>query len=56
MGENTIAITIEEYKQLLAATVRINVFADYVKREKYSIDREKCGQFLGFEVGKAEED
>lgn len=53
MGDVT--ITMEEYKLLLEASVRIQVFADYVNREKYSIDREVCGRFLGFEVEEKED-
>lgn len=48
MGE--ITITMEEYKELIAAKVRIEVFADFVNRSKYSPEREECGKFLGFEV------
>lgn len=54
MGEVTISA--EEYKKLLGASVRIDVFADFVNAEKYSISRENCGQFLGFKVKKVEED
>lgn len=49
MGEN-ICIPTEEYKKLLENSVRIKVFADYVNSNKYSIEREDCGKFLGFEV------
>lgn len=48
MGEVTISV--EEYKNFLESSVRIKVFADYVKKEKYSIDRDVCGHYLGFEV------
>lgn len=50
MEERNITITTEEYKKLLEASVRVLVFADYVNQSKYSIDREDCGRFLGFEV------
>ena len=49
MGEN---ITLEEYKKLLEASIRISVFADYVNSSKYSIDRENCGKFFDFTVTK----
>lgn len=55
MGEN-ITITVEEYKKLLEASVRINAFADFVNREKYNINREDCGKYLGFEVAENKED
>lgn len=55
MEEKMINITVEEYKKLLEASVRINVFADYVNSSKYSIDREDCGKFFGFEVVKTED-
>lgn len=54
MGEN-IYITTEEYKKLLENSIRIKVFADYVNQNKYSIEREDCGKFLGFEVVKMED-
>lgn len=53
MNENImISIPVEEYKKLIALSVRVEVFADYVNGEKYSIDREDCGTYLGFEVSK----
>lgn len=55
MEEKTITISVEEYKKLLEASVRISVFADYVNDSRYSIDREDCGKFLGFEVVEHEE-
>ena len=55
MEEKVIAIPVEEYKKLLAASIRIDVFANYVNQSKYSIDREDCGRFLGFEVVEHEE-
>lgn len=39
MEERNITITTEEYKKLLETSVRVSVFADYVKQSKYSIDR-----------------
>lgn len=55
MEERNITIPVEEYKKLLEASVRINLFADFVNQSKYSIDREDCGRFLGFEVVKIED-
>lgn len=54
MGE--IMVTVEEYKKLLEAEIRIKTFSDFVKKEKYSIDREVCGSYLGFEVNDAGND
>lgn len=53
--EEKITITAEKYEKLLEASIRISVFADYVNGSKYSIDREDCGKFLGFEVVKEED-
>lgn len=51
MNENNmITIPMEEYKKLVEMSIRVDVFADYVKGEEYSISRKKCGIFLGFEV------
>lgn len=55
MEERNITIPVEEYKKLLEMSVRVSVFADYVNQSKYSIDREDCGRFLGFEVVKEED-
>lgn len=54
--DGNVTITTEEYKNLLECSVRIKVFADYVKKEKYSIDRDVCGNYLGFEVKEEKED
>jgi len=53
--EEKITISVEEYKKLLEMSVRVSVFADYVNQSKYSIYREDCGRFLGFEVVKEED-
>lgn len=45
-----ITISVQEYKRLLECEVRIFVFADYVNKSKYSIDRKECGSFLNFGV------
>ncbi len=55
MEEKTITIAVKEYKKLLAMSVRVELFADFVNGEKYSISREDCGKFLGFEVVKVED-
>lgn len=48
--EGKIEIPVEEYKRLLETSVRVSIFADYVKKEKYSIGQDVCGRYLGFEV------
>lgn len=50
MEEKTITIPVEEYKKLLAASVKIDIFSNFVKGSKYSIDREDCEKFFGFKV------
>lgn len=55
MGE-TITIPTEEYRKLLETFLRVKIFADYVNGEKYSVSREDCGMFLGFEVKEIKED
>ncbi|MBD5543763.1 MAG: hypothetical protein HDR01_05865 [Lachnospiraceae bacterium] len=55
MEEKMITIPVEEYKKLLEANVRISAFADFVNREKYHVDREDCGKYLGFDVIKVED-
>lgn len=55
MGE-TITIPVGEYKELLEASVRVDIFANFVNSEKYSINRKECGNYLGFEVKEIEED
>lgn len=48
--EGKIEIPVEEYKRLLETSVRVSIFEDYVKKSAYSIDRDVCGHYLGFEV------
>lgn len=51
----TITIPVEEYKKLTETYMRVKIFSEFVNREKYSINRESCGFFLGFEVANAED-
>lgn len=53
--EGTITIALEEYRDLVKASARIDAFADFVIKSNYSIDRETCGHFLGFELVEEEE-
>lgn len=48
MGE--ITISVEEYKELLKAWVRVSAFADFVNASKYDIEKEDCGRYFGFKV------
>lgn len=50
----TITIPMEEYKRLLETHTRVEVFKAFVNKEKYNIDRQECGVFLGFEVANGE--
>lgn len=51
----TITISTEDYKKFLEMSVRISIFADFVNRTNYSVDREDCGRYLGFEVDEKED-
>ena len=53
MGEVTIST--DEYKNLIKAQARVEVFAEYVNNEKYSISRVECAKFLGFELVKEDD-
>lgn len=50
----TITIPLEEYKKMVETHARVEVFKKYVEKEEYSIDREMCGTFFGFEVKNGE--
>lgn len=50
MGE--ITISTEEYKNLVKLQARVEVFAEFVNLEKYSVSRAECAKFLGFELEK----
>lgn len=51
----TIEISIEEYKKLVEMQVRVDVFADHVKRSDFSIGRDVCASFLDFELDGCED-
>lgn len=58
MPENiieTITIPLEEYRKLVEAFTRVKIFSEHVQAKKYSIGREECGMFLGFEVANGED-
>jgi hypothetical protein len=54
MNENgkEFIISVKEYKELLAAKVRIEVFAEHVNNSKFSIEREECARYLNFTLKK----
>lgn len=45
--EEKITITMEEYKRYIELSVRIKVLAEYIKQEKYSLDKERIKSTLG---------
>lgn len=51
-----ITISVEEYKRLLEAQMRIKIFSEFVNNEKYGIDREQCAGFLGFDLEEKTDD
>lgn len=55
MEEKLITIPVEEYKELLKMSARVELFAEFVNREGSLIYRKDCGKFFGFEVVKDED-
>lgn len=53
---NEVTITMEEYKKLLEAQIRIKVFSEFVSSEKYAIERRQCAGLLDFELAETEDD
>lgn len=53
---NEITVSMEEYKDLVKAKTRIEIFAEYIKKEGYSVTTERCAQFLGVELEKKNDD
>ena len=53
MGE--ITISTKEYKELVEARTRIDIFSNYVNSQKYTVGRETCAVFLGFELEEIQE-
>lgn len=45
-----ITISLDEYKDLLYKSVSLDIFKQHVQHEHYSIPREDCARFLGFEL------
>lgn len=57
MGKHFITLELKEYKSMLEMVVRLEAFSDFVRKSEYSIDRESCALYLGFDLSdeKAEE-
>lgn len=47
-----ITISTDEYKNLIKTQARVEVFAEFVNASRFSIGREECAKFLGFEIEK----
>lgn len=59
MHERKITISTKEYNYLIGLAgldKRITMFEEYVNSQSYSIDKEICAIYLGFEITKGEED
>lgn len=54
MGE--ITITTEEYKELVKTQARVEAFEKFVNEQEFSIRREECAWFLGFELEESKEE
>lgn len=53
--EDTIMMSMDEFKELILAKIRIEAFADFVGKSGYSISREDCSRFLGFPLSDKED-
>lgn len=56
MGDKEITIPLEEYKNFIKMQTRVELFAEHVNKEKYSISREECAAILGFELNETGEE
>lgn len=57
VGENnTVTISIEEYKKLLEIQVRADILKGYTIPATYSVSRGVIARILGFELSNVEED
>ena len=50
MALGTAEIKVEEYAELLKLKGRVDAFIDFVRKEKYGIEREECAAILGFDL------
>lgn len=51
MEKENINISIKEYRRLLEAEIRLNILAEYARKEKYSINKQECAALLGVDLG-----
>lgn len=57
VGENnTVTISVEEYKKLLEIQVRTDILKEYTIPQTYSVSRGMIARILGFELSNVEED
>lgn len=43
-----VTIDKDEYIKLMETSIRVKIFAEFLKDERYSVTPKVCGQFLGF--------
>jgi len=57
VGENnTVTISVEEYRKLLEIQVRADILKEYTIPQTYSVSRGMIARILGFELSNVEED
>ena len=57
MGENnTVTISVEEYRKLLEIQARADILKKYTIPQTYSVSRGMIARILGFELSNMEED
>ena len=57
VGENnTVTISVEEYRKLLEIQARADILKEYTILQTYSVSRGMIARILGFELSNVEED
>ena len=57
VGENnTVTISVEEYRKLLEILARADILKEYTIPQTYSVSRGMIARILGFELSNVEED
>lgn len=57
VGENnTVTISVEEYRKLLEIQARADILKEYTIPQTYSVSRGIIARILGFELSNVEED
>lgn len=57
VGENnTVTISVEEYRKLLEIQARADILKEYTIPQAYSVSRGMIARILGFELSNVEED